>query len=276
MGKKHSKNQLTAELIFLGNELLIGHTVNTNLTEIAKELNLLCIKVVRSTTVIDDVTHSKNVIRESLNRAPDIIIIGGGLGPTYDDIQLQTLASALNIKIEINSEALNQVSNYYDQMGFELTEARKKMAYLPSGSKPLKNIEGAAPGVFTKVKTESGQTVIFSVPGVPIEMRYIMQYEVIPLISKIIDERNIDFVHKEKVVAIKGVAESSLAPLIQKWVERYPNIRFKSHPINRENASYINLQIISFQVENLNEVSNQIYEEILAEFPNCEILIKEE
>ncbi|MCG3217372.1 MAG: competence damage-inducible protein A [Candidatus Heimdallarchaeota archaeon] len=276
MGKKQSKNQLTAELIFLGNELLIGHTVNTNLTEIAKELNLLSIKVVRSTTVIDDVTHGKNVIRESLNRAPDIIIIGGGLGPTYDDIQLQTLASALNIKIEINSEALNQVSNYYDQMGFELTEARKKMAYLPSGSKPLKNIEGAAPGVFTRVKTESGQTVIFSVPGVPIEMRYILQYEVIPLISKIIDERNIDFVHKEKVVAIRGIAESSLAPLIQKWVDNYPNIRFKSHPINRENASYIHLQIISYQVENLNEVSNQIYEEILAEFPNCEILIKEE
>ena len=175
MEKKQSKNQLTAELIFLGNELLIGYTVNTNMTEIAKELSLLSIKVVRSTTIIDDITHGKKVIQESLSRLPDIIIIGGGLGPTYDDIQLQTLANALNRKLELNSEALNQVSNYYNQIGFKLTEARKKMAYLPSDSKPLKNNEGAAPGVFTQVKTQAGQTVIFSVPGVPIEMRYLLK-----------------------------------------------------------------------------------------------------
>ncbi|MHA1911402.1 MAG: molybdopterin-binding protein [Candidatus Kariarchaeaceae archaeon] len=276
MEKKHSKNQLTAELIFLGNELLIGHTVNTNMGEIAKKLSLLSIKVVRSTTVIDDVTHGKRVIQESLNRSPDIIIIGGGLGPTYDDIQLQTLANALNRKIELNSEALDQVSNYYNQIGFELTDSRKKMAYLPSGSKPLKNNEGAAPGVFTQIKTQSGQTVIFSVPGVPIEMRYLLNHEVLPLISKIIEEKNIDFIYEERVIDIRGVAESSLAPLIQKWVDNFPNIKFKSHPVNRENASYIYLQIISYHDENLSKICKQIYEEIIAEFPDCEILIREE
>jgi molybdenum cofactor synthesis domain-containing protein len=276
MENKPSKNQLTAELIFLGNELLIGHTVNTNMTEIAKKLSLLSIKVVRSTTIIDDITLGKSVIQESLDRAPDIIIIGGGLGPTYDDIQIQTLANALNREVELNAEALNQVSNYYNKIGYELTEVRKKMAFLPSGSTPLNNKEGVAPGVFTEVKTASGQIFIFSVPGVPVEMRDILKNEILPLISKIIDERNIGFIYKETIIDIRGVAESSLAPLIQKWVDNFPNIKFKSHPVNRENASFINLQIISYNVENLHEISKQIYKEIIAEFPDCEISTREE
>lgn len=271
--EKKSNDQLTAELIFLGNELLIGHTINTNLTEIAKKLTSLGVKVLRSTTVIDDVNHGKKVIQESVNRTPDIIIIGGGLGPTYDDIQLQTLSEALDRKYELNDEALVQVSNYYKQIGFELTDARKKMAFLPINSIPLKNDEGAAPGVISEVSNAFGKTFIFSVPGVPIEMRSILNKEILPFISKIIKERNIKFIYKEKIISIQGVAESSLAPLIKRWCEIFPSIRFKSHPASKENASKINLQIISYCDNNLKEISKHICEEIISEFPTSDIVI---
>ena len=217
----------TAEIISIGNELLIGHTLDTNSHWIAKHLTKLGWTLERVTQLRDSLDSIKSGVRESLKRNPSVLITIGGLGPTHDDMTLAGMSRALNKPTRLNREALQLVKDHYQRLESKpkLTKYRTKMATLPQGSAPLPNPVGTAPGV----KIQQSSTTIFSLPGVPSEMKAIFRSSIIPYLESFHAMRP-----REIEIRITGIIESALAPVLDQARKSYPKLYFKSHPRGRE------------------------------------------
>ncbi|MFV2014294.1 MAG: molybdopterin-binding protein, partial [Candidatus Heimdallarchaeota archaeon] len=139
--------EFTAEILWLGNELLIGRTINKNATKIALELTKIGFYVVRETTVRDDLNQAAITLNEIIQRSPNVILITGGLGPTHDDIQLEVISKTLIVDLVLNNEAVNMMTQKYNIARNSLSKHMQKMATLPMDSTPLNNSQGVAPGV---------------------------------------------------------------------------------------------------------------------------------
>ncbi len=233
---------IVMEIICVGNELLIGKTLNTNAQWMAKQATATGITVKRVTVVADEVNEIANAIREALQRKPHFTIITGGLGPTFDDKTLEGIAKALNRKLAVNTTALEMVRERYAAYAkekrtetVELTQARIKMATLPIKAEPVPNPVGTAPGVRADLK----QTVLIALPGVPSEMKAIFNETVAPLLKQSSNKS----AFYEKGIYVEGVMESSLAPLIAKVMRDNPTVYVKSHPKGREGKPHIEVHI---------------------------------
>ncbi len=229
--------QLTCEIISVGNELLIGKVVNTNSSWLAEKLTRLGVVVKRITVVGDNLDEISSCIKEVLSRKPSFIIITGGLGPTYDDMTLEGLAMGLGKRMVLHHKALEMVKRKYEGMGESLTEARIKMARMPEGAEPLHNPVGTAPAA--KISYET--TVIYALPGVPREMEAIFN----ETISRDVSMKS-GFRVTELSLRVTGVKESSLAPLISRVKELYPNTYIKSHPKVSEEKPLIEIYFNAF------------------------------
>jgi len=226
------------EIVCVGNELLIGKTLNTNAHWLARRATSLGIIVKRITVVRDDIDEIAKALCESLRRKPRFIITTGGLGPTFDDKTLEGIAKALNCKLEINEKALKMVREKYEAYvkagrieKVELTQPRVKMAKLPEGAEPLPNPIGTAPGVMIRVK----ETFLIALPGVPSEMEAIFEESVVPLLKK---ERG-EVTFFEISIYADNIMESTLAPLIDKAMHDNPYVYIKSHPKGEEKKPHI-------------------------------------
>jgi len=230
------------EIICVGNELLIGKTLNTNAQWIAKQATARGITVKRVTVVADEVNEIANAVREALRRKPQFTLTTGGLGPTFDDKTLEGIAEALNRKLEINTKALKMVREKYEAYAMEkgtetveLTPPRIKMATLPEKAEPIPNPVGTAPAV----RADLEETVLIALPGVPSEMKAIFNETVAPLLKQASNKS----VFYEKSVYADGVMESSLAPLIDKVMQDNLGVYVKSHPKGRENKPHIEIHV---------------------------------
>ncbi|MCE7744459.1 MAG: competence damage-inducible protein A [Candidatus Heimdallarchaeota archaeon] len=218
---------ITVEIICFGNELLIGKTVNTNANWLGKRISTLGGLVSRITTIADNLKEMEQAIREGVNRQPDIIITSGGLGPTFDDVALEAVALAADKKLELNPDAFElikqRILNLKKQRDIELhlSKERKRMAMLPEGAIPLQNREGSAPGVLLKIEN----TKVFSLPGVPREMKSIFDFEMIKYFSS---ENNQHLY--ERSIIVNHIPESELAASISPVREKYPSVYIKTHP----------------------------------------------
>ena len=211
------------EIISVGNELLTGHTVNTNAHWIAKQVTNAGGIVKRVTVVRDEVNEIASSIRESLRRKPSWIIISGGLGPTYDDKTLQGLAVAIGQKLVLNKEAVAMLKRKYSKTSNPtLTRPRIKMANMPARAKPLENPVGHAPAVMAK----HGSCTIFSLPGVPAEMAAILAKYILPFLKYKIGR----VVRIEKSLETTNIMESVMAPYLDIVVSKNPKVSIKSHP----------------------------------------------
>ncbi len=228
------------ELLAVGRELLIGKTVDTNANWMGGRLARMGSRLARITTIDDDLKEISSSIRDSLGRGSDFVVVVGGLGPTPDDMTLRGVAGGLRGKLTLNREAMLMVKQHYRKIGggnLELTQARKKMMFLPKGATPLRNLLGTAPGV----RLKSGSTVIFCLPGVPREMKFIfkdsVEGEIREKVGRLFSSRII--------MNLEGIYESTLAPIIEETVKRYPNTYVKSHPKGvEEGVSKIELDIV--------------------------------
>lgn len=166
-------------------------------------------------------------MRGSLKRNLSVLITIGGLGPTHDDMTLAGISRALNKPLRLNKEALQLVKDHYRRLESKtkLTKYRTKMATLPQRSTPLPNPVGTAPGV----KMQESGTTIFSLPGVPSEMKAIFRASIIPYLESFHGMRP-----REVEVRITGIIESALAPVLDQARKIYPKLYFKSHPRGRE------------------------------------------
>ena len=145
------------EILVIGNEILIGKTLDTNSNWIAKRIVKYGHKLKRITAIEDNINIISETFRNILKREPDMIITTGGLGPTFDDMTLEGIAKGLNRELELNQHAYDSIKRAYEH-AFErgilklegMTKEREKMSFLPQGSIPLPNIRGTAPGVKLK------------------------------------------------------------------------------------------------------------------------------
>jgi len=233
-------DQQQMEIICVGNELLIGKTLNTNAQWMAKRATSLGIMVKRITVVGDEVEEIANIIYETLQRKPRFIITTGGLGPTFDDKTLEGIAKALNCKLEINEKALKMVKEKYEAYfkegrieKVELTPPRVKMTKLPEQAEPMPNPVGTAPGVLITVEG----TLLIALPGVPSEMEAIFEASVAPLLKKYAGE----FAFFETSLYADDIMESTLAPLIDQTMHDNPYVYIKSHPKGEEKKPHIEI-----------------------------------
>ncbi len=218
-------------MLNVGRELLIGRTLNTNAHWAGKRLATMGTMLSQITTVDDNIEEISSSVKGCLRRSPDFLVIVGGLGPTPDDMTLQGVAVGIGRKMELNEEALAMIKEHYVKRGLgdmEITPARRKMAILPDGARPVRNEAGTAPGV----RLEAGNTVVFSLPGVPTEMKSIFRKSVEPEVKERLGRlyrRYISF-------KLEGIMESALAPLIVAELKKHPGAYIKSHPRGVENG----------------------------------------
>jgi molybdenum cofactor synthesis domain-containing protein len=228
------------EIICVGNELLIGKTLNTNAQWLSKRATAIGIAVKRITVVADDVDEIASAVREVLQRKPQFIITTGGLGPTFDDKTLEGIAKALNRKLEVNTKALQMVKEKYEAYArerriekVELTQSRIKMATIPQEAEPVPNPVGTAPAI----RADLDGTLLIALPGVPSEMEAIFEETVAPLLKQASGER----AFYEKSMYADNIMESTLAPLIDKVMQDNPGVYVKSHPRGEENKPHMEI-----------------------------------
>jgi nicotinamide-nucleotide amidase len=230
------------EIICIGNELLIGKTLNTNARWLAKRITALGLKTHRITIIGDSVEEISNALREAIQRNPHFIITTGGLGPTFDDKTLEGIAMALERKLAIRNQALKMIEEKYRQYveegrmeRAELTPPQIKMARLPEGAKPIFNPVGTAPAVIIK----HDDTTVIALPGVPSEMKGIFDESVAPLLKEAAGE--VTFF--ETSLDVTGMMEPAVAPLIDRVMHDNPYVYIKSHPKGEETVSHLELHL---------------------------------
>jgi len=246
------------ELICIGNELLIGKTLNTNAHWLSKRITSLGCMVRRTTVVRDEIGEIVTSTREAIARKPDFVITTGGLGPTFDDMTLEGVARALNRKLEMNDEALEMLKKRYAEFArtgrikdSNLTEYRLKMARLPQDARPIHNPVGTAPGVMI----HEDSTTIFVLPGVPQEMEAIFEAS----LSNLLRNKSDGLLYVERSIQVLGIVESMLAALIDQVMTEYPAIYMKSHPMGSEPEVHIELHLTTSS-RNREEAEKEIRE----------------
>ncbi len=223
-------------IINIGNELLLGTTINTNGSWLARKFSFLGFKVARIIVVPDECDDLASELFRALSEKVKIVITTGGLGPTQDDKTLECISEALKRPLELNNEAFQLISEFYKSKGLELTTHRIKMAYMPRGSTVLRNPIGAAPGA----KITHEDTIIYTLPGVPSEMKAMFENHIEPELRSMV--KNICI--KEETIIIKNVPESALAPYLAKISKKHPYLYIKSHPKGHEHSKpLIHVQI---------------------------------
>lgn len=238
-----------AEIITIGDEILIGQVIDSNSAWIAQELNKIGISVVQITSIGDEKHHILAALKEAENRA-DIIIITGGLGPTNDDITKLTLTEYFEDELVLNTEVEHQIIQMFQKINYPFTEINRKQALVPSKCVVLKNNFGTAPGMWFHQHNK----VIISLPGVPSEMKGIMIKSVLLKLQK---EFKLPFII-HKTISTYGMGESMLADLIKDWENQLPKGIKLAYLPNfgkvrlRITAKGINLPVI------INEVENQL------------------
>ena len=206
---------MNAEIITIGDEILIGQIVDTNSQWIGKELNKIGVSVYQISSIQDEELHILNAFKEAQSRA-DIVIITGGLGPTKDDITKKTIAKYFNNQEIIEyPEVIDHIKKMFNKYNIPYNKVQQYQAQLPSKAILLMNKMGTAPGMWFY----ENNTVFVSMPGVPYEMKGLMKNEVIPRIQ---EQFKLPFII-HKTVMTYGQGESVIAERIEDWANKLPD-----------------------------------------------------
>ena len=205
---------MKAELVSIGDEILIGQIINTNAVFLAKELNSIGVEIVQITSISDQKEIIFNALNEARKRA-DIIIMTGGLGPTKDDVTKQTLCEYFDDKLVKNEHVLEHIENIFKKyVTTSISDMNRDQANLPTKAKILPNRFGTAAGMWFM----DGGQVFISLPGVPYEMEALIKNEVLPKIKQ-------QFVLPalyHKTILTYGLGESVIAERIEDWENNLP------------------------------------------------------
>lgn len=193
---------MNAEIVSIGDELLIGQVINTNQAYIAERLNSVGVNVVRMSTVGDRVAEILGVFEEAWKRA-QVTVVTGGLGPTHDDVTRAAVCEFFQTDLIMDEKALEHIQRRFEARGLPVTPNNRDQAMVPRGCRVIQNIEGTAPGYFF----EREDRFMAVVPGVPYEMKGMMERFIVPFFA----ERGTGIVIRHKTLRTTGIAESILA-----------------------------------------------------------------
>jgi nicotinamide-nucleotide amidase len=205
---------MKAAIITIGDELLIGQTVDTNSAWMGAELSKSGFDIFRITSIHDRKPDIIYALEESAKEA-DVVLITGGLGPTSDDITKQTLAEYFNTRLVMNPEVLQMIQEMMYRRNFAMNENNRRQAEVPESCRVLKNGAGTAPGMWF----EKDGTIFISMPGVPNEMKYIMNEHVLPDLNK----RFISQVIIHRNIMTYGTFEARLAEILTNFESGLPS-----------------------------------------------------
>lgn len=215
-------NTTFAEIITIGDEILYGQITDTNSQWISSELDKIGIKTIRKSSIGDDENQILGILEEASKRA-NLILITGGLGPTKDDITKKTLAKFFGAQLVIHEPALQKIEEFFKKRDMPMLETNRQQAAIPDNATYVTNRTGTAPGMWF----EHQGKIFMSMPGVPREMKVLMEEEVLPRIR--------DFFHTpvifHRIIKTFGKGESHLADIIEDWEDNLPeNIKLAYLP----------------------------------------------
>ncbi len=200
-------------ILTIGDELLIGQVVNTNAAWMGKYCNQFGGTIEQTLSVSDEEKSILDGI-EFLSKTVDVVLITGGLGPTKDDITKKVLASYFDDKLIFDESSFNRIQIAFDQRGIPITDAHKQQCYMPSKATLFTNLKGTAPAMWL----EKNGIIYVSMPGVPFEMKYLMEHEVLPKIIERFPQQTV--LHETILVA--GIGESTVAQKIEDIEDALP------------------------------------------------------
>jgi nicotinamide-nucleotide amidase len=192
---------MKAHILTIGDELLIGQTVDANAAWLGEQLSLLGIEITRATTVGDD-AHAMRTELDRAYREASLVVTTGGLGPTHDDVTRDVVADYFETPLRANRELMDRLRDYYERRGRTFPEAARKIALVPEGFELLENPVGTAPGLWHT----DGERMIAVLPGIPKEMQSIAETALLPRLRARSDLQTV--VHR--TLQTTGVGESSL------------------------------------------------------------------
>jgi nicotinamide-nucleotide amidase len=212
-----------AEIVTIGTELLLGEIVDTNSAWIAQRLTTIGLNLYYTTTVGDNLTRITQVLRQAVERS-DVVITTGGLGPTVDDMTREGVAAATNRELYLDEALVQEIAAYFGRRNYTMTDNNRKQARLPQGAMVIHNPVGTAPAF----AAECNGHVIISLPGVPHEMRHLMETEVLPLLR---ERFGLTGVIKSRVLRTCGIGESAVDARIDDLMQlSNPTVGTRAHP----------------------------------------------
>lgn len=213
-----------AEIVAIGSELLLGQIVDTNSAWMAQRLTALGVNLFYKTVVGDNPVRMKEVITRALERS-DIVITSGGLGPTQDDLTREIVAEVTGRKLVLDRHLLEQIDQRFRRRGLIMTPNNERQAYIPEGAIPVENPNGTAPCFIV----EDPRGVIFVLPGVPFELKWLFEHETEPYLRK---RFNLGEIITYRVLKVAGLGESSVDDRIGHLIANLsnPTVGVLAHP----------------------------------------------
>ncbi|WP_294677129.1 competence/damage-inducible protein A [uncultured Fluviicola sp.] len=202
---------INVEIISIGDELLIGQTINTNASWMGSRLALEGMKVSYVATISDTWEAITGALTDAHKRS-QVVLITGGLGPTKDDITKQVLCAYFDTKLVLDQKVLDHVESFFTKRNRPMLEVNKMQAMVPEACEVLFNEQGTAPGMLF----EKEDTIFVSMPGVPYEMKYLMETHVVPRLTNKYPLRKL----VQRTYLTQGIGESFLAEKISDWENR--------------------------------------------------------
>src|SRR5690554_1654892 len=205
---------MLAEIITIGDEILIGQIVDTNSAYISQELHKIGIQVSQITSIQDTKKHILDTLSEA-NKRSDLVILTGGLGPTKDDIAKHTLCEYFDDNLVQNKAVLKTIVDLFEKhFNKQPNKLNIQQSYVPSKATVLQNKRGTAPGMWL----ENENTVFISLPGVPYEMKGLFENEVLPRLQQKFNRP----ILVQKTILTTGWGESAIAEHIEEWENQLP------------------------------------------------------
>lgn len=197
---------MKVQIITIGDEILIGQIIDSNSAWMAQHLNLIGANIEQITSISDTKDAIQNTMKLASESA-DIVLMTGGLGPTKDDITKKSMAEYFGVDMIFHEPTWERIEKLFQKWGRSTTPAHREQCYMPENATILKNKMGTAPGMWF----EFDDTVFISMPGVPYEMKYLMEFEVIPKLKSTFKSKPI----AHRTILTVGEGESRIAARIE-------------------------------------------------------------
>jgi len=243
---------ISAAVICIGNEILLGHINNTNAQYISQYLTNIGIKTSLHVSIPDDHQTISSSIRKSLLDS-DIVVLTGGLGPTVDDITLECISMALNKKLIFNKKVAAHIRSHFKKRKLKMPKNNLRQALIPEGAKYILNNIGSAPGLIICV----GKKVLIALPGVPFEMQDMIEKSVTPYLKKHFLP---DLIIKSHVIKITGLAESVVNEKIEDILKIGGNVQMGIYPHPEEIS--VKITVTDKSANKVNSTINKIEKNI--------------
>lgn len=204
---------MKAEIITIGDEILIGQIIDTNSAWMAEQFNIHGIEIYQITSVHDSREHILEALKNAAEKV-DLVVMTGGLGPTKDDITKKTLCEFFGSELVMHEPTLEHIRNRFVKRNIDINKLNRDQALVPDNCIVLHNLLGTAPGLWF----ESNNRIFVSLPGVPFEMKYLVENEVIPRLVQTGKTKAI----YHKTILTQGIPESMLAMKIEDFENNLP------------------------------------------------------